>query len=81
MNHPDFDLAAQLAATSTPSTVDKYYGRSMARLVARLQNLPTWERLRPTPALAEREWKIMSHKERERNMNRRKARRQQTRLS
>jgi hypothetical protein len=80
MSAPDFALAAWLAQNAALSTVEMYYGPEMLRLVTRLKRLPEWERLRPTPAIAEREWKLMVQKDRVRAMNRRKARRQQKRL-
>ncbi len=78
----NFEAVALLAGSKnvTLSDVDWLYGRRARRLVARLRSLPEWERLRPTPELAEREWNRMVRKDNEVRKMQRKKQRLQTRL-
>jgi hypothetical protein len=81
MNQRDFEIAAELTREGSPTGyIQRQYGRQMRRLVVRLRNLPTWEQLRPTPELAEREWNKMVHQDTEVRRMQRKTKRQQSRF-
>lgn len=79
MNEDDFRTAADLARLpeSYGHGIARAYSHSMLRLVRRLQSLPMWERISPTPEIAEREWNKIRTERNARDRQRRKAHRQQ----
>jgi hypothetical protein len=81
MNRYNFQDAALLAPENVSlDAIEAIHGRDMRRLVAALRDLPVWERLRPTPALAQREWRLMVRRDTEMKERRRTRRRYQTRF-
>ena len=75
MGEREFRMAANYAKAFTSNmlgVMEKVHGRAMRRLVTRLQSLPEWERIRPTPELARREWGKMLAEDAMRSKTRRR---------